>query len=75
MEDFRGKWKMGNIHKPKVNKTPIIGMFYLGIDLKTSKKELGILRSFDEENKSAVIEDSEGTEYVVRLNSLKFYQL
>lgn len=76
MDDFRGKWKLGNSHSVKrTNKDPLIGMFYLGVKESSSDKVIGILKSFDKEKGTAVLEDAEEEEYVVKLHSLKFYQL
>jgi hypothetical protein len=75
MDDFRGKWKMGNNHKMKIDKTPLVGMFYEAIDLDTGYKTIGILKSFDLEKGTAILEDAEGEEFPAKIKSLRFYQM
>ena len=74
-DDFRGKWKMGNSHKSRVNKVPLVGMFYEAIDLDTGYKTIGILKSFDLEKGTVLLEDAEGEEFPAKIKSLRFYQM
>lgn len=75
MVDYRGKWKLGNNHKMKIDKTPLVGMFYEAIDLDTGNKTIGILRSFDLEKGTAILEDADMEIFSAKIKSLKFYQL
>ena len=75
MEDFRGKWKMGNNHKMKIDKTPLVGMFYEAIDLGTGFKTIGILKSANLEKDTAILVDAEGKEFPAKIKSLRFYQM
>ena len=44
-DDFRGKWKMGNIHSLKKKRNlPVIGMIYSGVNIQTNEKDVGILK-------------------------------
>ena len=73
-DDFRGKWKMGNIHSLKKKKNlPIIGMIYSGVNIQTKEKDVGILKSLEEQE--ALLENIEGEDFKAKTHSLKFIEI
>ena len=73
-DDFRGKWKMGNIHSLKKKKNlPIIGMIYSGVNIQTKEKDVGVLKSLGEQE--ALLENIEGEDFKAKTHSLKFIEI
>lgn len=73
-DDFRGKWKMGNIHSLKKKRNlPVIGMIYSGVNIQTNEKDVGILKSLGEQE--ALLENVEGEEFITKTHSLKFIEI
>ena len=73
-DDFRGKWKMGNIHSLKKKRNlPVIGMIYSGVNIQTKEKDVGILKSLEEQE--ALLENVEGEEFKAKIDSLKFIEI
>ena len=65
---------MGNIHSLKKKKNlPIIGMIYSGVNIQTKEKDVGILKSLEEQE--ALLENVEGEEFKAKTHSLKFIEI
>ena len=73
-DDFRGKWKMGNIHSLKKKRNlPIIGMIYSGVNIQTKEKDVGVLKSLGEQE--ALLENVKGEDFITKTHSLKFIEI
>ena len=65
---------MGNIHSLKKKENlPIIGMIYSGVNIQTKEKDVGILKSLEEQE--ALLENVEGEEFKAKTHSLKFIEI